>query len=331
MRCFLTHQAIAAGASPDEADVLDQVEAVGEALSASGWEIEALPCDLDLGALAARLREDRPDLVFNLVESLSGKGSLVHLVPGVLESLGVPFTGSGSEATFLSANKRLAKRWMQASGIPTPRPWTPGTRDGRFIVKSVWEHASIGLDAGSVVEAGDVPGTLADREARFGGEFLAEAYIEGREFNVAVLAGPAGPEVLPIAEIAFEDFAPGEPRIVDYKAKWDPDSPEYQRTCRVPPRESADHPLLVRVAELARKTWTAFGAGGYVRVDFRVDEAGNPWVLELNTNPCLSPDAGFAAALERAGIPYRDAVGRIVEAATAPGGAAEGWRTCPAS
>jgi D-alanine-D-alanine ligase len=103
------------------------------------------------------------------------------------------------------------------------------------------------------------------------------------------------------------------PRIVDYRAKWDEAAFEYHHTPRRFDFDSTDSRLLERLKTLARQCWHYFGLAGYARVDFRVDHEGNPWILEINANPCLSPDAGFAAALEKAGIAYVDAIGRIID------------------
>jgi D-alanine-D-alanine ligase len=129
------------------------------------------------------------------------------------------------------------------------------------------------------------------------------------------LDGPRGPEVLPPAEIDFSAFPAGKPRIVGFDAKWDADSFAYTNTPRQFDFSASDRGLLERLSDLARKCWTSFGLAGYARVDFRVDEWGEPWILEINGNPCLSPDAGFAAAVERASIGYTRAVERIVAAA----------------
>ncbi len=200
---------------------------------------------------------------------------------------------------------------------------------GRYIIKSVWEHASLGLDDDSIITVASVDDArraIRERAGKLGGEAFAEAYIDGREFNLALLDRgkrdcPRGDdlpvEVLPPAEIRFEDYAPGKPRIVGYAAKWAEDSFEYHKTPRrfsFPPQ---DVPLLARLRELALRCWVAFGLKGYARVDFRVDEAGQPWVLEVNTNPCLSPDAGYMAAAAQAGLSYRDVVERLVQAALA--------------
>jgi D-alanine-D-alanine ligase len=156
---------------------------------------------------------------------------------------------------------------------------------------------------------------LAEFAARLGRPCFAEQFIEGREFNLAILDGPQGPELLPAAEIDFAAFPPGKPRIVGHRAKWVAGSFEFENT---PPSfdfPDQDRPLLDQIGNLTLACWRRFGLRGYARVDFRVDPEQGPWILEINTNPCLAPDAGFAAALARAGIPFPQAVQRIVNAA----------------
>ena len=123
--------------------------------------------------------------------------------------------------------------------------------------------------------------------------------------------------MLPPAEIDFSAFPPGKPRIVGARAKWEEDSFEYSNTPRKFDFATGERRLLDELQELARLSWHSFHLRGYVRVDFRVDAEGRPWILELNANPCLSPDAGFAAALQRAGIAWETAVARIIADALA--------------
>ena len=321
MKIALIHQHVPADAAADERDVLDQVSAITSALAACGHAVAVLPCTTDLGNLQRKLGVLKPDGVFNLVETLGGSGRLIHLAPAVWEVMGMPFTGSSSEALYLTTHKGLAKERMLAVGLPTP-PWMVRTATGLppllygadstapadWIVKSVWEHASAGLDDSSILRRTPAS-TVAEHVA---GGFFAERFIDGREFNLALLVGPDGPEVLPPAEIVFVDFPAGKPKIVGYQAKWDEASFEYAHTVRQFADASADSALLAELKRLALSCWEVFGLGGYARVDFRVDAHGKPWILEVNSNPCLSPDSGFAAALEKAGIPYADAMDRIV-------------------
>lgn len=326
MRLALLHNAVAPDAAADEADVLVQVDAVSAALAAAGHDVVTVPCDLDLATLAVRLATEQPDAVFNLVESLGGQGRLIAVVPYLLESLGLTLAGCPADGIHLTSHKTLAKQLLLQAGLPTPA-WIEadgtaiGAVDGdRWIVKSVWEDASIGMDDDAVVRGGAaaaralLAARTGTRDAP-GAPWFAEAFIEGREFNLAVLDGPGGPTVLPPAEMLFADYPPDKPHIVGYAAKWDPDSFEYGHTVRDFPDGAADAPLLSELTSLARDSWNLFGLRGWARVDFRVDEDGRPFILEVNANPCLAHDSGFAAALTQAGIAFGTAIARIVDAA----------------
>ena len=317
MKITIVHQAVAADAPADECDVLDQAAAIRDALRAHGHTVSQLPCTIDLGNMRRKLEVLAPDCVFNLVETLAGSGRLIHLAPAVWEVAGIPFTGSSAEALTLTTHKLLAKERMLAAGLSVPE-WVGGetlnARDsmsGDWIVKSVWEHASVGLGDDSVLRGV----TAAEAAARLPTGFFCERYIEGREFNVGLLTGAQGPETLPPAEIVFEAYPDGKPRIVGYPAKWDTASFEYAHTVRRFVDPAADGPLLAQISQLARRCWEVFGLGGYARVDFRVDADGRPWILEVNANPCLAPDSGFAAMLAQAGIDYGAAMERIVSEA----------------
>lgn len=314
---LVIHEAIGADARPDENDTLTQVKHVSLALEESGWTVSTLAADLNLAAIQDELRRRKPTLVFNLVESLEGDGRLIHLIPTLLQSSRVPFTGAGADAIYLSSQKRLAKRLMRVKGIPTPADLGP--RDAYFgenttwIVKSVWEHASFGMDDGCVVNS--LPAArkrFRACKAKYGGKWFAEEFIDGREFNLSLLEVNGKPELLPIAEMTFVDYPPGKPRIVGYAAKWDQEAPEYTATQRVFAKLPAAE--LDALSNVALQCWAAFGLKGYARVDIRMDKAGKPWVLEVNTNPCLSPDAGFVAAAFESGRTYKQLIDLITAA-----------------
>lgn len=301
---------------PDEQDTLDQVRDVAAVLVRSGHRVETLELSLDLTQLETVAHGT---IVFNLVEALAGDGRLIHLPAAVMEHLGLPFTGSGSAALALTTDKVLTKRLLHAAGIPTPAGagLSPaGDSAARFIVKSVSEDASFGIDAKSVVTAAEVEAALAERACRFGGDWFAEQFIDGREFNLSIIEDAVGkPQVLPIAEITFEGFKPGRPRIVDYEAKWEQGSFAYTHTPRRFLAQGEDVALAADLRRLALASWHLLGLGGYGRIDFRVDRDNRCYVLEANANPCLSGDAGFAAAAQAAGMSYDDMIGQIVERA----------------
>ncbi|HLF10132.1 MAG TPA: D-alanine--D-alanine ligase [Gammaproteobacteria bacterium] len=310
----LLHDAFAAHGRVDASDVLLEAEHLAGALGELGVRASILPVSLDLAKLERSLSELMPRAVFNLVESLGGRGQLIHVVPALLESLRLPFTGCSASAQCLTSNKLLAKRQLLRAGIPTPALFDSGRDAGPWIVKSVWEHASLGLDDASVLDTRvAVEDVIGQRSARYGGQWFAEAFVPGRELNVAVIASDRGPLVLPVAEICFRDFPPGKPQIVGYAAKWHSDSFEYRNTARTFMVDASDSSLAVRAQELAVACWDLFALDGYARIDLRVDENGTPWVLEVNANPCLSPDAGFAAALAQAGIGFNTAVTWLID------------------
>ena len=321
-RILLLHDAFAAADRPDASDTLLEAEAIVRTLGELGYDTSVEPVGSDLTHLERVLAEQKPRAVVNLVESIDGRGQLISLVPALLESLGVPFTGCSASVLGVTSDKVLAKQRLIGAGLPTPAVFGAGADDGPWIVKSVWEHASLGIDDSSVVPvAAGVPRVIAARRAEFGGDWFAERFVPGRELNVALIAAAGGMRVLPVAEIRFEGFPAEKPAIVGYAAKWDTDSFEYRNTVR---SFAVERALAGRAERLARDCWELFGLTGYARVDLRVDADGTPWVLEVNANPCLSPDAGFAAALATARIEYRTAIGWLLDDAlrrrdTSPG------------
>ncbi|MFW5791890.1 MAG: D-alanine--D-alanine ligase family protein, partial [Desulfohalobiaceae bacterium] len=266
---------------------------------------------------------------------LGGHGRLIHVFPDLMEACGIPCTGAPAEALRATSDKIAAKHRLTGAGLPTPAWFGPYPSDApgkrsctavsapgvTWIVKSVWEHASLGLGPDALVtatEQRDLEDIIRLRAKPLGGQCFAEHYVEGREFNLSLLAHGNSPEVLPAAEIVFENFGPDRPRILDYRAKWEEGSFEYRHTPRrfdFPPQ---DQGLLEQLRELSLNCWRLFGLRGYARVDFRVDAHGRPFILEVNANPCLSPDAGYAAALEQAGIGFAEALERILEDVPSP-------------
>jgi len=323
MLAAILHEEVHEDSPADEADVLVSRDAVRAALLQLGYEVQSLSLGLDLAAAARGLRAMAPDVVVNLVDAVDGTGRLNHLAPSLLERLGLAYTGVPLEGTFLTTDKLLTKRILHAGGVPTPG-WASESDLAAalpafpppYIVKPLHEDASVGLDDSSVVhEPGALRARMERLHAQTGGRGFVEAFVDGRELNISLLEGPEGVSVLPPAEIRFVDFPEGKPQIVNYAAKWAEDSFEYANTRRSFDLQGFDEGALRRVNEVCLRCWDLFGLRGYARVDLRVDAAGVPWVLEVNPNPCISPDAGFPAAAARAGIPYRDLVRRIIESA----------------
>jgi D-alanine-D-alanine ligase len=301
---------------PDEIDTLVSAEAVAGALAELGFATDIVAVDLDLNHFHA-LKRRNPRLVFNLVDAVRGDGRLAAVIPSLLDAVGLSYTGAHSDAWLETLSKLATKLKLERAGLPTPGFSVDGTAldpDAQFIVKAVWEHGSLGLDESSVVNGSDVAAALAERMERFSTEHFAESFVEGREFNLSVLEERGRTRVLPVAEILFEGWPEGTLRIVGYDAKWTSDSEAYIGTPRCFDLDENEPQLASRLRELALSCWDQFNLAGYARVDFRVDADGKPWILEVNVNPCLNPDAGFAAAAARSGLSYPDLIGRIIDA-----------------
>jgi D-alanine-D-alanine ligase len=328
MRVVVLYNEPSQDAAVDARDVLVQVQAVGHSLRALDHQPVEVAATLDLAAVKGRLEEHKPDLVFNLVESLGGTDRMMVLAPLLLDALQLSYTGSSTSAMLSTSNKVAAKQRLCDACLPTPAWFVPCDRDAapllggslnRVIIKTIWEHASFGLEAEAIFETSDIRSLaqqIERQQTATGRPCFAEQFIDGREFNLSILAGPHGPLVLPPAEIDFSALPPGSPRIVGYRAKWDEKSFEYHNTQRCFDFAGEDSLLLDRLTQLAGECWELFGLRGYARVDFRIDECGQPWILEVNANPCLSPDAGFAAALAKAGMSYDQAIQYILDEAS---------------
>lgn len=320
MRVCVLFTPAPADASPEDLDGLVQRDQVMAALQELGHQVEALGFGSDLAENLYALREASPDCVFNLVEAVAGRDRLQLAAPALLEDLYIPFTGSGLEAMALCADKCAAKRRLRAAGMPTPdwaeasRPFPEELAQETVIIKARSSHASVGLDEHSLLRFQDGQ-QLKHRLQEMGPGWYVERFIDGREFNIALLRNGPGTQMLPPAEIDFSDFPVGKPRLVGYRAKWVAESFEYHHTNHIFDFPASDGPLLDEIRRLALAAWELFGLDGYARVDFRVDRNNRPWILEINTNPCLAQDAGFAAAAARAGLDYRTCISRILEAA----------------
>jgi D-alanine-D-alanine ligase len=285
---------------------------VAGVLSREGFRPMLMPVKRCLPTLVERLRRTRPDVVVNLCEGFAGRPSFEAQVAGVLELMGIPFTGNPSAALFLCQDKFRAKAVLKAWGLPVARGWLAATADelprqARFplIVKPNAEDASIGIGPDSVVRSrAALRRQTARLVKRYGRPALIEEYIDGREFYVPVVEDAAGLYPLPISEIMFRDLPKSLPRIVGYDAKWKPACAWYRRTEPVCPARITTA-LAGRLNKMALAACKALGVRCYARVDFRVDRLGRPFILEVNPNPDASLDAGWAQSLAAAGIAFQ--------------------------
>ncbi|MBW2980606.1 ATP-grasp domain-containing protein [Candidatus Woesearchaeota archaeon] len=303
-------------------DKNDNVIAVDEALRSLGHETNKIYVNLDMFENLKRLK-DEIDIAFNLCDDgFHNASELEPHVPAVLDILKVPYTGSDYRTLATCLNKARTKEILSFHKIPTPRFQVFDSLKVRLdnklrfplIVKPVSEDASIGIKKESIVNSEEelMRRVFLVLDA-YKQPALAEEFIDGREANVGVI-GAKNPSALPISEILFDNLSDGLPNICTYSAKWVEDSDYYKST---PPRCPAeiDERLANRLRKIALKAYTLMGCQDYGRVDFRIDKDGNPFVLEVNPNPDISPDAGLARMAKAAGMSYADLMDAILKSA----------------
>ncbi|MGH7605942.1 MAG: D-alanine--D-alanine ligase family protein, partial [Gemmatimonadales bacterium] len=257
----------------------------------------------------------RADLVFNLCEGVQGVAHWEDHVIGALELAGIAYTGCGPWTVAACRRKAVANTILARAGLAVPR-WTiaQGKIDDDFplpaIVKPAAEDASTGLDRHSVVaDRKSLRARVAAMTEQFD-EVLVQQYVAGREFNI----GFVGERILPVAEIDFAAMPAGHWPILTYAAKWDAGSPEDAGSRPVCPAQLPQR-LADRLCKIAETAWRTMQGKGYGRVDFRLDHADRPWVLEVNPNPDLTDEAGLSRMAKAAGWDYPELVRRIAEGA----------------
>jgi D-alanine-D-alanine ligase len=305
-----------------EVGVMEEMDDIKDALNSLGYKTTVMNVDSDVYRLIEYLKGERPDLIFNLVECVENQAIQEMHVAGLYELLKIPYTGAGPLALGLALNKPRVKELLGYHGIRTPRFKVYhagdriGTPDLRFplMVKPAREDASVGIEEKSVVES---VAELRRRVQYVIGEFeqpaLVEEYIDGRELNVAII-GSKSPVILPISEIDFSGLKDGMRRIVSYEAKWIHGSIAYEGTKGVCPAQVTAR-VENEVKETALKCFNLIGCRDYARIDFRLSKDNVPYVLEVNPNPDISDDAGFARSTRTYGLSYVEAIGKIVESA----------------
>ena len=299
-----------------ESAVASSLGDVREALRGLDFEPVVVEFDGEPASWLCALQEGSFDLVFNLCEGLGGQGSEEHLAAGAVELLGLPLTGARAFTLGLCLRKDLVNGHLRARGIAVP-DWAVAPvgqplvwRAFPAIVKPAAEDASLGIDVHSVAHDASELEAALERGHRSWDRLLVQRYVEGREFNLAVV----GDRVLPPSEIEWA-LPEGHPRIVSYAGKWEAGSVDYRGTtprCLVGATEGR---LVSRLARLATRVWAAVDGTGYGRIDVRMDGRGRVYVIEVNPNPDLSPDAGLARQASAAGWSYPELIGRIADLA----------------
>ncbi|HEX6991856.1 MAG TPA: ATP-grasp domain-containing protein [Gemmatimonadales bacterium] len=299
----------------DVAAVRTNVNEVRDALRLRGHEVDAVAIRLGDFRWLSRVR--RADLVVNLCEGVGGRARYEDCVVAALELTDTPFTGPRSWPITVCHRKHVANTLLQSAGVPVPRFFLaegnriPADAPLPAIVKPAAEDASIGIDSGAVCTTRKALRQRTSEILEHFDDVMVQAYVPGREFNVGFI----GSQMLPISEIDFARMPDGSWPIVTYAGKWDEEHPEYIGTEPVCPAAiPAD--LARKIGKVARQAWMLMSGGeGYGRVDLRLDDQGQPWVIEVNPCPDLSSDAGLARMARAHGWDYGELVMRIADEA----------------
>ena len=306
--------------------VEEELQLILRSLEARGHDVTMVNIKDDFKTLYAAIEATKPDLVMNLVEFFRNDPENEHHVPSIFELLNIPYTGNRPLSLSLCQKKPQAKALMAAQGIPTPRgvvievgSTTKVPADLRFpmIVKPAYDDASGGIDAGSVVHdraALEARIEKLHRENKMAA--LVEEYIEGREIHCAIL----GDKPLPLYEMEFkggvDDQGKPLPRIITYRAKWDPYSRDHHAVEGKCPVEDLEPEIVAHIEGVALAAYRALGCRDYARVDMRLDTStGEVFVLEVNPNPDLAESCAFAASARASGRTYAQMICEIVDVA----------------
>jgi D-alanine-D-alanine ligase len=305
-----------------EDGIIEEIGAVENAIRSLGHECYVMAIRDDILSAVHWLKEIRPDVVFNLCESVYGNTCWEMNIPALLDLFRIPYTGSSSLTLGLCQDKGRVKDILTSQGILTPRYkiFDRGVNHIRgnifpIIVKPLHEDGSLGISKESVVFDDE---TLARRIQyvieKYHQPALVEEFIEGRELNVSLVEMNGKTAVLPISEIDYSEFPEGVPKICGYEAKWIIESFEYQKSKPICPAP-LEWVMKKRVEHIAIKVFKLFGCRDYARVDIRIDRDGKIYVLEVNPNPDISSQSGMTRAIKVQGMAYTEFIGGLIERA----------------
>jgi D-alanine-D-alanine ligase len=305
----------------------DEIDAIIEALQARGYTVKGVNLAESFDTLLGALRSFKPDAVFNLVEWFNDLPVQEAYIAGLFSLMGIQYTGATPGCLLTCQRKFRTKVLLEAQGVPTPEYTLirempiPQDVDAQYpvIVKPAREDASGGIDRDAVChEHAELELQVAKVLAQYKQPALIERYIEGREIHVAIL-GNDPPEVLPLLEMEFDESEGDEwrPKILTYEAKWDPLSPDFYALDVQVPAKGLPRQLGNRIREVALQAYKITECRDYARVDIRVEEDGEAYVLEVNPNPNLAEGTGFMLCAEKSGRTFEGTIDEIVRMALA--------------
>jgi len=295
---------------------------VRQALLKLGHEVILVGLNDDITPVRKTIEEWKPDIVFNLMEAFAENGALAYYVVSYLDMMGIRYTGCNPRGLLLASDKAISKQLLTYHRIRVPKFYTLShnkkinmSQVSRYpypmIVKSAMEQGSIGIAQSSLVNNADELRQRAEQLfSMLDGDAIAEQYIEGRELYVGVI-GNNRLEVLPTRELIFDNIDDKMHRIATYNVKWNEKyrkrwGIDYQFARNLPTKVANDLP------KLAKRIYRILDITSYARLDLRLTESGNIYVLEANPNAAIAKDDDFASAADKAGMPYEKLIQKIL-------------------
>ena len=298
---------------------MEEYEIMVKKLKRVGFDAHSLNIKDDLLVFLNEINNNPPDVIFNFVEIYKEKPRLEMNFVGLYELLGIPYTGAPAITLANCQSKFLTKKLLNYHGIKTakfllfkeiPEKINPEIKYP-VIVKPAYEDASVGIENESIVTNTEALKRRIEYVFKhFDQAALVEEFIEGREFNVSVM-GDQKLKALPISEIDFSKMPDHLHNIVSYQAKWDPHHESYHKTIPVCPAKISKS-LEEKLKQTAISAFKIMGTRDYARVDMRVTNDEEIFVLEVNPNPDLTEGAGFMRSAHAAGMSYAQALKKIV-------------------
>jgi len=309
MHVLIAHDDVINSKNLDDLDNLNTAKSISLVLNELNIKNVLYPFS-DLNKACNFLINNSFTHIFNLVESYKTKGINSYLAPMLFETLGIKYTGVNYKNIWLTTNKILTKEILIKNNILTPEYSLADDLNKiskllkkKIIYKSIYEDASIGINKNSVF-------TLDNNFKFFNKkDFFIEEYIDGREFNVAIIEDNKQAKVLPVSEIIFKDSS----NFLDYESKWDTNSASYKNSYRTLEFKEYDKKFIDNIINISLKIWDIFNLNGYIRVDFRLSKENRPYVLEINANPCIAIDSGFTASFNKLSYSYKEMISFILK------------------
>lgn len=320
--CLIIYNAFGSGqnATADEFEATNndrsEVEYLRNVIKELGYNVRVMGVRRFTAPTVQKIQDINPDCIFNLCEAFNEESIGESYIAGFFELLKIPYTGSPPLALALALNKKRTKQILKSAGIPVPFGIVVDLEEvpnldeltPPYIVKPIREDGSAGITSKSVTsDAEEVIKLVEKIHKEYEQAAIVEEYIEGRELTIPII-GEKHPRILAIGEMDFSSLPKKEPKIVTYQGKWDADMAlDYKYPAQIDPT------IQKRIERIAIKAFKEIGARDYARVDIRLAENRRPYVIEVNTNPLISPEAGFETAAEISGMKYKDVIREILE------------------